>query len=176
MIGSVEARFNLTVSFDALAEAYVLIQLRAAGVPMQRIRPAVAELRREMGLEQALLSERLKTDGARVMFEYLIEDPGFDPAPTLLEVVSKQAVFAEAIQQYLRTISYSDNRIAAITLPQFGTRVRIDPRVNAGQPSLVSSGVRVVDITDRIGVGESVEEVASDFDLPRSEVAALVDA
>jgi hypothetical protein len=59
-----------TVPFIGFAEAYVLGAFRRAGVPLQRIRPAVDVLRREIGIEHALASERLFTDGAEVLFDY----------------------------------------------------------------------------------------------------------
>ena len=47
------------VPFIGLAEAYTLAAFRNAGVPMQRVRPAVDALARELGLEHALASRRL---------------------------------------------------------------------------------------------------------------------
>lgn len=47
------------VPFIGLAEAYALAAFRHAGVPMQRIRPAIDTLARELGLEHALASRRL---------------------------------------------------------------------------------------------------------------------
>jgi hypothetical protein len=48
-----------SVPFLGLAEAYVLAAFRAAGVPMQRIRPAIAWLDRNIGVPAALANERL---------------------------------------------------------------------------------------------------------------------
>ena len=55
------------VPFVGLGEAYVLAAFRAAGVPMQRIRPTLARLEQEFGVAAALTSDRLKTDGAEVL-------------------------------------------------------------------------------------------------------------
>ena len=55
------------VPFIGLAEAYALAAFRSAGVPMQRIRPAIDALGRDLGLEHALASKRLYTDGAEVL-------------------------------------------------------------------------------------------------------------
>jgi hypothetical protein len=56
--------------FIGLAEGYALAAFRHAGVPMQRIRPAIDVLARELGLEHALASRRLYTDGAEVLYDY----------------------------------------------------------------------------------------------------------
>jgi hypothetical protein len=62
-----------TVPFLGFAEAYVLSTFRKAGLPLQRIRPAVEVLSREIGIDHALASERLYTDGAEVLFDYASE-------------------------------------------------------------------------------------------------------
>jgi hypothetical protein len=59
-----------TIPFVGLTEAYILASFRQAGVPMQRIRPAIRRLEEEMGLTQALASERLRADGAELLWDY----------------------------------------------------------------------------------------------------------
>jgi uncharacterized protein (DUF433 family) len=175
--------FGLSVSFDGIAEVYVLTRLREAGVPMQKIRPAVEQLKAEMGIDRALLSDKLKTDGAVVLYEYLYEDidesdPDAASDTVLLEVTSKQAVFKDAIAQYLSTISYAatGDRINAITLAQYNGQVSINPRVNAGQPTLTQYGVKILDITGRYEIGEPLADVADDFEIPLAVAQVLVDA
>jgi hypothetical protein len=53
--------------FIGPGEAYALAAFRKAGVPMQRIRPAIDALASELGLAHALASRRLCTDGAEVL-------------------------------------------------------------------------------------------------------------
>ena len=59
--------------FIGFAEAYVLSAFRRAGVPLQRIRPAVDVLSSEIGLEHALASKKLYTDGAEVLYDYAVK-------------------------------------------------------------------------------------------------------
>lgn len=59
-----ERRDAAAMPFIGLGEAYALAAFRKAGVPMQRIRPAIEVLARELGLAHALASRRLYTDGA----------------------------------------------------------------------------------------------------------------
>lgn len=42
---------------------------------MQRVRPAVDALARELGLEHALAGRRLYTDGAEVLYDYATGTP-----------------------------------------------------------------------------------------------------
>ena len=45
-----------TIPFIGLAEGLVLAAIRRSGVPMQRVRPALDELQRQMGIDHALAS------------------------------------------------------------------------------------------------------------------------
>jgi hypothetical protein len=57
-----------SIPFIGLAEGYVLAAVRRAGVPLQRIRPALDRLRNELGIEHVLASRKLYTDGAEVLY------------------------------------------------------------------------------------------------------------
>lgn len=165
--------------FAGIAEAFVLTRLKEAGVPMRRIRPAVEELKREMGsIEHVLLSERLKTDGARVIFEYLVDDnPRFAPVETLATVSGtpdRQIMFREALVDQLESITYSSGMLDRITLPFYGVPVTISPLVNAGRPTILGRGIRVDMIVDRGRAGEPVVDLAEDFGLPVEDVARLL--
>jgi uncharacterized protein (DUF433 family) len=167
---------RLTIPFVGLAEAYVINSLRLAGIPMLRIRPAVERLRDEMGVADALLSERLKTDGVEVLSEYVgDEGESVDGRVGLAVVRNKQGVFREAVADYLRTIRYSNRGTIDSILPKrYGDgTVIVDPHLNAGQPSFVESGVRVQDVERRVRAGESLDAVAEDFDIPL-DIAELV--
>ena len=66
------------IPFVGLAEGLVLTAMRKSGVPLQRVRPALTRLERELGLAHALASQKLYTDGAEVLFDY--SERGDDPA------------------------------------------------------------------------------------------------
>ena len=105
------------VPFVGLGEAYVLAAFRRTGVPMQRIRPAIAWLETNIGLRAALTSERLKSDGAEVLYDFARShsgDPAAEPLDELVVVRNQQAVFRDVIPKYLQTITYRDGRLSAI--------------------------------------------------------------
>ncbi|ROS72048.1 DUF433 domain-containing protein [Cellulomonas sp. PhB143] len=159
------------IPFVGLGEAYVLAAFRAAGVPMQRIRPALARLDKEFGLHQALASERLMTDGAEVLYQYSVED-----TPELGELVvvrNGQGVFNEVVKRYLKTITYRDGFIASIVLPQFGPRIVVSPTRNFGQPTHSATGVPIRAVQDRLSAGEPADDLAADYGIPVDDVVAL---
>lgn len=156
-----------TVSFNALAEGFIIESFRRVGLPMARIRPAVEVLREEIGLENALLSERLMTDGAEILYR--------NGEDELVVVRNHQGVFNEVVAEFLKSISYRDGFAQLLRLPVYeAIEVIVDPTRNSGQPTVARLGVRVEDIVSRVRAGEAMNDVAHDFGLARNELRSLV--
>lgn len=162
-----------TVPFVGFAEAFVLGALRGAGVPMQRIRPAVAKLSAEIGLEHALASQRVYTDGAELIFDYAAQS---DDEALLTVVRTGQQHFADVIRDYLKRITYGDDGWAErLRLPAYTkAEVTVDPLQAFGQPIVVHGGARVEDLVDRFQAGDGFAEIASDFGVPAEEVEDVI--
>lgn len=162
-----------TVPFVGFAEAYVLSALRHAGFPMPRIRPAVARLSAEFGLDHALASQRIYTDAAELLFEYATSS---DDDALLTVVRTGQEQLAEVIRGDLRRISYDDDGWAErLLLPAYATaEVVVDPERAFGQPLVVHGGARVEDLVDRFRAGDGVTEIAADFGVPRGDVEDVI--
>ena len=81
---------------------------------MQRVRPALKEIQRQIGLKHALASRRLYTDGAELLFDYAQQHPTKGPGPTTKDLVvvrNGQRVFATVIEQYLPAHSVRPRRL-----------------------------------------------------------------
>ena len=119
-----------SVPFVGLAEAYIVAAFKKAGVPMRRIRPAVSWLQDQIGLRQALASQRLQTDGAEVLWDFgrrSGEPADQDLVDGLVVVRSGQQVFRPAVRDYLTMVTYEDGWTRRIQLPQYGkTEVVVD--------------------------------------------------
>ena len=170
-----EHRNEPAMPFIGLAEVYVLAAFRKAGVPMQRIRPALDALTRELGLEYALASSRLYTDGAEVLYDYAQhagDTPEGESARELVVVRNNQRVFKEVVELYLQRVSFAgDGYAQLIQLPQYKVAdVTIDPDHAFGRPRFAHGGISVVDVVDLFRTGESLEAVAEEFGLSRDEV------
>jgi uncharacterized protein (DUF433 family) len=166
-----------TIPFVGLAEGLVLSAFRRAGVSMQRIRPALERLDREVGLEHALASDRLYTDGVDVLYDYGTSvDQGL--VSDLVVVRNQQRVFAPVVRDYLRRITYSEDHWAErIELPGYEhARVVVDLERAFGRPFLERTRVRAEDVVDRWLAGDSISELARDFGLTGLEVEDVVRA
>lgn len=166
------------VPFVGLAEAFVLSAFRAAGVPMQRIRPALEWLDEHIGLPAALASNRLKTDGAEILYDFSRFD-ATDPETAhavedLVVVRNQQRVFVDVVRDYLAHVEYDGRWISLIHLPKYESLdVVVNPEVNFGKPTVASRGIRVKDILDRLAAGETPLDVATDYDLRINDVQEL---
>ncbi len=87
----------------------MLSSFRRAGVPLQRIRPAVEALTKEIGIEHALASERLYTDGAEVLFDYASRHQERE-VMDLVVVRTQQRQFSEVVKGYLKRIQLGGDR------------------------------------------------------------------
>ena len=164
-----------TVPFIGFAEAYVLASFRKAGVPLQRIRPAVEVLSKEIGIEHALASDRLYTDGAEVLYDYATKR-GEDDLLDLVVLRTKQHQFSDLVKGYLKRIRYAgDGWASSVRLPTYRqAEVVVNPKIAFGLPLVVHGGARVEDLVDRFQAGDSVAEIAKDFDVPAGEVEDVI--
>ena len=164
-----------TVPFIGFAEAFVLSSFRKAGVPLQRIRPAVNVLAKEIGVEHALASKRLYTDGAEVLFDYASKHDERE-VMDLVVVRTQQRQFSEIVEGYLKRIQYGgDGWADAVLLPAYGNaEVIVDPKVAFGLPLVLHGGARVEDLVDRFQAGDSVADIAADFSVPPDQVEDVI--
>jgi len=135
---------------------------------MQRVRPAVRLLRREIGLDHALASRKLYTDGAEVIYDYAQSH-----RDDMLTVVrTGQQHFGEIIREYLEPITYGDDGWAArLRLPTYEhAQVVVDPERAFGLPIVVHGGARVEDLVDRFKAGDGIADISEDFGVPAPEV------
>lgn len=163
-----------TVPFIGFAEAYVLSAFRKAGVPMQRIRPAVEVLADTIGVEHALASQRLYTDGAEVLYDYAHERD--EDLLELTVVRTGQRQFSELVRDYLRRIKYGDDGWPTrVRLPIYEhAEVIVDTRRAFGLPLVVHGGARVEDLVDRFVAGDTLADIADDFGVPEEEVEDVI--
>ncbi len=170
-------RSGPVIPFVGLAEGLALAAFRRAGVPLQRIRPALMQLEAELGLQHALASDRLFTDGVEVLYDYGVEQQD-DRISELVVVRKQQRVFVPIVEQYLKRIKYGpDHWAAQVALPGYEqTRVIVDLRLAFGRPIIERARVPVEEIVDRWWAGDSIAALAADFSLEPSEVEDVIRA
>jgi uncharacterized protein (DUF433 family) len=166
-----------SIPFVGLVEAMVVQAFRRTGLPLQRVRRALEVLAHQGELEHALVSQKLYTDGANVLYDYAIG--AGDGLIRLLTVVdSGQRVFHEVVDAYLRRIHFGDDPWAIeVVVPVTEHEIlRIRPEVASGDPLFVAGGAPLSAVVSRFRAGEPVELIADDYDVPIDDVREALDA
>jgi len=151
------------LSFVNLVEAHVLDAIRREHrIPLDRVRAAIDYLRNEFGSDHPLADHRLETDG----LDLFVQKYG-----QLINISrAGQTAMRQLLEAYLRRID-RDAFGAAIRLYPFTRKgegdqprlIVIDPLVSFGRPVLAGSGVPTSIIAERYKAGDSIEELASDY-------------
>jgi uncharacterized protein (DUF433 family) len=164
-----------SIPFIGLAEGFVVAALRRTGVSLQHIRKAVAVLEQEVGLEHALASQRLFTDGASVLYDYASEERDEE---LLTRVVTQQRVLADVVRDHLSLVTYGSDGWPLKVVSPITTRpvVAVDPDRGFGQPIFIRSGVRVESVLDRIRGDDPPRDVAADMGVPLEDIEAVLSA
>jgi len=164
-----------SIPFVGLTEALVLAAIRRSGVPMQRIRPALRALEDSLGIDHALASHKLYTDGAELLFDYAEANRDTADGRTALQLVvvrSGQRVFTPVIQDYLRRIEYaSDGYAKLIHVPVYiRAEVVVDPSRSFGSPIFERGGSRVEDVLQRFWADEPLAQLTEEFGVPFNQL------
>jgi uncharacterized protein (DUF433 family) len=166
------------VPFVGLAEGLVLAGMRRAGVPLQRIRPALTELERQFSVANALASQRLYTDGAEVLYDFAdsADDETASALRHLVVVRNGQRVFVEVMAQYLQRIDFdSDGWARMLRLPGYEVAdIIVDPSRGFGQPIFERGGARVQDALEMFRAGEALAVVAEEYRVPLEQLEDAV--
>lgn len=165
-----------TIPFVGLAESMVLAAFRKAGVSLQHIRQSIPALELEVGLEHALASERLYTDGASILYDFAhrsrLDDEAAEELAGLTRIVDGQRVFSEVVRDYLCRITYADDGLAAELVLPYGERdlLRIRPDQAGGRPLFVRGRARLEDAVSRWKAGDRINEIAADCEIPAEDL------
>lgn len=163
------------IPFIGLVEGMVVASFRRSGISMQRVRRALEVVADQVGLEYALASQRLFTDGADILYDYAAEEHE-GALKGLTVVTSGQRVFAPVILEYLNRITYAaDGWAERMALP-VSDKVAVDPYRAFGQPMFIHGAVRLEDVLDRFRAGDSLIDVAQDFKVPLEDIEEVIRA
>lgn len=165
-------RSNLILSFNNLIEAHVLRALRTEhGVPIQAVRTALAYAESELGIDQLLLRKELCTTAG---------DLFLDRYGQLVNLSkSGQLAMRKLLESHLHRVEWDQSfpiRLYPFVATEESARkpIAIDPNIAFGRPVLFRNSISTAVITERIDAGESVDEIAADYDLSTQEVEEAV--
>ena len=162
-------------SFWNLIEAHVLRGLRSDHkVPLQAVRKAVRYAEKELSIDHLFLRKELSTADGRVFL---------DRYGKLIELsASGQIALEKVFEAHLRRVEWDENSFPIRLFPFVSGEalgeekpVLIDSRLSFGRPVLREGSISTRTLVDRLDAGESLDEVAADYELTPAlvEYAAL---
>ena len=162
-----------TLSFSNLIEAHVLRSLRTEhGVPLGAVRKALAYAERELRIDHLLLREELRTSGGALFLDRYGELVNLS--------ASGQLAVRKLFEAHLARVEWGKLRSAVRLYPfVFGEAadakpIVIDPTIAFGRPVMDRVFVSTRSILERIDAGESVADVATDYELSVQAVEEAV--
>jgi uncharacterized protein (DUF433 family) len=168
-----EATGSNAVTWGEFVEAGFLHEYRDAGVPLQRLRRFVTELRQEAGVPYPLAHAKPLVLGRGLVVEAQ-RIAGLDVdghGPVIYEAAGGHYLFAAAVEQYVKRIDFAQRGYAERIYPAGRqSPVVIDPEFAFGAPSV--NGIRTAVLTELLDAGEAPEEVAEDYGLNVRQVKA----
>jgi uncharacterized protein (DUF433 family) len=162
------------LSFANLIEAHVLRSLRTEhGVPVKALRSALAYAEKSLGIERLLLRRELRADAGKIFL---------DRYGKLIELsASGQLAMRQLFNEHLKRIEWDASKFpvrlypfVSPVAPSEERPIVIDPRIAFGRPVVVRKAITTSIIAERIDAGETVADVATDYDLDRSEIEQAI--
>jgi uncharacterized protein (DUF433 family) len=162
------------LSFSNLIEAHVLRSLRTEhGVPVKALRSALVYAEKTLGVDRLLLRPELRADAGKVFLDRYGE---------LIELTaSGQLAMRRLFDEHLKRVEWDSSRFPVRLYPFLSTAtpsaerpIVIDPRVAFGRPVVSRKGISTATIAERIDAGESVGDIATDYDLQQAEIEQAV--
>jgi uncharacterized protein (DUF433 family) len=162
------------LSFSNLIEAHVLRALRTDhGVSVKDLRAALRYAEERLGIERLLLRRELCTEGGSLFLERY--------GQLISLSASGQLAMRKLLEEHLKRVEWdaSSLPIRLYPFPSFegigsDRPIAIDPRIAFGRPVLVRKGISTHVIAERIDAGETVPDLAADYELTPVEIEEAV--
>lgn len=161
------------VTWGEFVELGYLREYRRCGVPLQRLRPVIDELRREFHTPYPLATTRPYVMGKELVLR--IQERNELPAAIAIVVRSgQQVLLTEVANRFFRKVEFDPNGVDAQRLHPAGptSPVVIDPLVRFGQPNV--AGVATERLWELFDAGEAIGDIADSYDVDVELVRAAV--
>ncbi len=162
------------VTWGEFVELGYLREYRRKGVPLQRLRPVIDELRRALGTPYPLAVAQPFVVGKELVLE-LQERNEIPEAIAIVIRSGQQILLAEDALRFTRKVEFEppeDGAVQRLRPAGQASPVVIDPLVRFGRPS--AHGVATERLWELFDAGESLEEISSGYELPDDVVRAAI--
>ena len=160
------------VTWGEMVEARLLAEFRNRDVSVQRMRPAIVQLRKEFGPYPLAHAHPFLDVEGRELVRLVQEQVGLERQLQLVVVRNGQLVLAEVAERFRSAVEY-DQGVAGRLRPDLRTpTVVMDPRRAFGQPAV--RNVRTDSLAEDYRAGTSREDLVDLYDLTPEQVDAAI--
>jgi uncharacterized protein (DUF433 family) len=162
----------LLLTFWNLIEAHVLRSLRTEhGVSIKDVRKALIYAEQSEKITSLLLHKGLRTNAGTLFLEKYGE---------LIDLsASGQLAMRRVFEEHLKRVEWDEWQFPVRLYPFVSGEadrrpIAIDPQIAFGRPVVLRAGVSTGTIAGRIDAGETVADLADDYDLSVSEIEEAI--
>lgn len=162
------------VTWGEFVELGYLREYRRKGVPLQRLRPVIDELRREFATPYPLATARPYVLGKELVLK-VQEENELPPAIAIVIRSGQQVLLADDANRFFKKVEFDAPEagdVRRIRPAGPASPVVIDPLVRFGRPSV--QGTATERLWELFDAGESVAQIAAGYDMADELVRAAV--
>ncbi len=162
------------VTWGEFVELGYLREYRRKGVPLQRLRPVIDELRKEFATPYPLATAKPYLYGKELVLE--LQHRNGIPRSIAIVISSGQTIaLADEAMRFFKKVEFDppeQGDVRRVHPAGRASPVVIDPLVRFGRPSV--QAVATERLWELFDAGESVDEIADGYDMAAELVAAAV--
>lgn len=170
----VEPTGEQIVTWGEFVELGYLREYRRKGVPLQRLRPVIDELRREFDTPYPLATAKPYVLDKELVLE-LQEKNGIPQAIAIVVRSGQQILLAPGAERFVKKVEFdpsAEDDVRRLYPAGLASPVVIDPLVRFGRPCV--GGVATERLWELFDAGESVDEIAQGYDMASELIRAAV--
>jgi len=162
------------VTWGEFVELGYLREYRRQGVPLQRLRPVIDELRRDLQTPYPLATAQPYVFGRELVLD--VQERNELPAPIAIVIrLGQEVLLAEPANRFYRKAEFTvagEGDVQRLRPAGPVSPVVIDPLVGFGRPTV--DNVATERLWELYDAGEDVEEIAEGYELPVDRVRSAV--
>ena len=156
------------LSYLELVEVAFVAFFRRLNISMRRVRDARDYISKTIEIEYPFASLQFKTEGLHILMEYHQFDPSAKMDQVIVADERGQLAWIDLMGDRFAEFDYEHEIVIRWHLAGRDSQVMIDPRIAFGAPTV--SGLPTWVILGRYNVGETIPEIAEDFEICDSSI------
>lgn len=156
------------VTWGEMVEARLLAEFRRRDVPVQRLRPAIEQLREDFGRYPLARAKPFLDVEGRELVRIVQEKVGLDDRLLMVVVRSGQLMVTATTERFQESLRYDAGVVSSVVPERRAPLVLLDPARTFGQPAV--RGVRTETLAEGYSAGATRDELADLYDLTAAQV------